>query len=454
MNPNLLIFPNHFLWGAATAAYQIEGAYAEAGKGASIWDHFTSLPGKIKQGHTGQIACDHYHRTESDVQLMANLGLPAYRFSISWPRLFPTGKAPLNTPGLAFYDRLVDTLLAHHMTPMITLYHWDLPQALQEKGGWVNRDTIYYFRDYAATVAQKLGDRVYLWITHNEPAVTAFQGHYQGILAPGMRDLKIALQVVHHLLVSHGLAVAALRENIGAKGKIGIALNLTPVYPLTESKSDREAAENCFLSYSGWFLDALFHARYPEKIVACYQPQNLMPQIQPGDWDLIAGPLDFLGLNYYTREVVRQAIGANVWGFQHVKPPAAEFTAMGWEIFPRGLFDILKTVHETYYPGKIFITENGAAFDDQVTPTGQIHDSNRIQYLHQHFNEAWRAIQAGIPLAGYFLWSLMDNFEWAEGFTKRFGMVYVDYPTQARIPKDSAHWYSEVMRQNGVSAID
>jgi beta-glucosidase len=453
MNPNLLTFPDQFIWGTATAAYQIEGAYSEAGKGASIWDYFTTLPGKINQGHTGQVACDHYHRSGSDVKLMVNLGLQAYRFSISWPRIFPNGKTPLNSPGLAFYDRLVDTLLSHQIVPLITLYHWDLPQALQEEGGWANRDTAYYFRDYAATVAQKLGDRVSHWITHNEPAVTAFQGHYQGIFAPGIRDLKMALQVAHHLLVSHGLAVGVLRDVLGANGELGIALNLTPGYPFTESSSDLEAAENCFLHYSGWFLESLFHACYPEKIMALYQSQNLMPQIQPEDWKSIACPMDFLGINYYTRDLVRQAVGANLWGFQLVKPESAEYTAMGWEVFPRGLFDILKTVHENYYAGKIYITENGAAFDDQLTPARQIQDSNRIQYLHQHFIEAWRALQQGVPLAGYFVWSLLDNFEWAEGYSKRFGMVYVDYATQERIPKDSARWYSQVIQQHGVSEI-
>lgn len=449
MTKRILTFPEGFLWGAATSSYQIEGAYAEDGKGESIWDRFSKTPGKVYQGHNGDVACDHYHRFRGDVKMMADLGLKSYRFSIAWPRIFPQGKGDKNEKGIDFYNKLVDSLLANNIQPFITLYHWDLPQTLQQKGGWANRDTAYYFRDYAGEMASRLGDRVSHWITHNEPAVTTFQAHYDGIHAPGIKDLKTALQVAHHLLLSHGLAVPVIRANID-DGEVGISLNLYPSYPASDSIDDIQAAKRNFDYYCGWFLEPIFNAHYPEEIEAIYQQNGLLPAVQPEDLKIAAVQTDFLGLNYYTRNLVRHSASNNIWGFKTTKPEKAEYTGMGWEVFPEGLFELLKQLTENYQPPKIYITENGATFQDKISKDGKVHDPRRIDYLHHHFVWAHRAIQAGVPLAGYFVWSLMDDFEWAEGYSKRFGMVYVHYDTQERIYKDSAEWYQAVIEQNGV----
>ncbi len=451
MATGILKFPDEFIWGAATAAYQIEGAYADDGKGESIWDRFCRVPGNIFEGHTGDIACDHYHRFLDDIKLMKNLGLQAYRFSIAWARIFPEGHGRLNPKGIDFYNRLVDALIAEGIQPYITLYHWDLPQALQDKGGWANRDTAYYFQDYAAEVTRQLGDRVDHWMTHNEPAVTAYLGHLYGIHAPGLKDYKMAIQVAHHLLLSHGLSVSIIRDNIKSESKeIGITLNLSPSYPASDAAADLEAANRYFNFNHGWFLEPLCSGQYPASILAIYEKYGYLPSMQPDDLRIIKTPIEFIGVNFYFRDLVKNAPGKNILNYDFVKPPDAKFTEMGWEVYPEGLYVLLKKLYLEYKTPKLYITENGAAFQDKKSPDGKIHDPLRIDYLQRHFQQAHRAIQEGVPLAGYFVWSLMDNFEWSFGFSKRFGLIYTDYQTLERTLKDSASWYRQVIEQNGV----
>ncbi|MBN2092924.1 beta-glucosidase [candidate division KSB1 bacterium] len=451
MVTEILKFPSEFIWGAATAAYQIEGGWNCDGKGESIWDRFCRVPGNILEGHTGDVACDHYHRFLDDIKLMKNMGLKAYRFSIAWSRIFPNGKGLINLKGIDFYNRLVDALLLENIQPFITLYHWDLPQTLQHNGGWANRDTAFYFQEYAAEVSRRLGDRVNHWMTHNEPAVTAYLGHLDGIHAPGLKDFKTAVQVAHHLLLSHGLSVPVIRENIKPQpGEIGIALNLSPSYPATDAPEDSEAARRYFNFNHGWFLEPLSLGRYPESIWKIYEKHGYLPAMQPDDLKIIATPTDFLGVNFYFRDLVKNAPGKNILNYDFVKLPNAQFTEMGWEVFPEGLYVLLLQLYQDYKVPRLHITENGAAFHDEKSPDGKIHDVLRIKYLQQHFQQAHRAIQAGVPLAGYFVWSLMDNFEWSFGFSKRFGLIYTDYQTLERTLKDSAIWYRQVIEQNGI----
>jgi beta-glucosidase len=443
----LLTFPSGFAWGAATAAYQVEGAWNEGGKGESIWDRFCHTPGHIAGGDTGDVACDHYHRYLADVQLMQALGLNAYRFSISWPRVLPNGRGPANPAGLDFYERLVDALLAAGIQPFITLYHWDLPQALQDLGGWGNRDMAFWFRDYADLLSRRLGDRARHWITHNEPWVAAFVGHCFGEHAPGVRDLGLALRASHHLLLSHGLALEPLRRNGGLATKAGIALNLYPGHPASDRAADEAATARCDGWFNRWFLDPLFRGSYPEDMLDLYGEHA--PEPAARDLKLIAQPLDFLGVNYYLRHVCR-AGGADDFlnvGFAH---PAGEYTTMGWEVYPPGLYEILERLHREYGVQSLYVTENGAAFADEPDVDGQISDVRREAYLREHLLQAHRAIAAGIPLHGYFAWSLLDNFEWSFGYTQRFGLVRVDFGTQARTIKQSGRWYAQVARENGV----
>ncbi len=446
-----LLFPSQFYWGTATASYQIEGGWNEDGKGASIWDTFSHTQGKIEDGSTGDVACDHYHRWREDVALMKEIGCNAYRFSISWPRVIPLGKGRINPAGLDFYDRLVDALLEAKITPFITLYHWDLPQALQDEGGWANRDTAYYFADYASVVAHKLGDRVKHWITHNEPWVVAWIGYGWGVHAPGLKNEKIALQVAHHLLLSHGVAVRVLRDACSG-GEIGITLNLSPVHPASEREEDKLAARRYDGFLNRWFLDPIFYGHYPPDVLELYI--QYAPRIDPGDMATISYKVDFLGVNYYSRSVMKFNPAAGPLQAEGVAPEGAEFTEMGWEIYPPGLYEILMRVGRDYQPEKLYITENGAAFADEIAPDGGVHDLKRISYLREHFAQAQKAIQDGAKLAGYFIWSLMDNFEWAHGFTKRFGIIYTDYQTQKRIMKDSALWYKKVIENNAVEIED
>jgi beta-glucosidase len=448
-------FPNDFLWGVATSAYQIEGAWNEEGKGESIWDRFSHTPGNVKNGDTGDIACDHYHRWPEDIGLMKELGLTAYRFSIAWPRIFPQGQGQVNQAGLDFYSRLVDGLLAANIIPFATLYHWDLPQALQDRGGWPERATAEAFTEYADLVTRHLGDRVKHWITHNEPWVVAFLGYQQGIHAPGWQDWPAAIKASHHLLLSHGWAVPVIRRN-SPEAAVGITLNLSPVFPASPSRADFEAARHHDGHLNRWFLDPLYGRHYPSDIVADYSERGYLPPegmsfVQPGDLDQIATKTDFLGINYYMRAVIRDETAPDNLPQTVFQAPESERTDMGWELYPEGLFDILNRVHFDYWPPQIYITENGVSYGDGPDETGRVQDERRLTYLRAHFAAAHRAMAAGVPLAGYFVWSLLDNFEWAEGYSQRFGLIWVDYQTQARIPKDSAWWYKKVIAQNGFS---
>lgn len=442
-------FPKNFLWGAATAAYQIEGAVVEDGRGESIWDRFSHTEGKIENGDTGDVACDHYHRYRQDVALMKEIGLKGYRFSIAWPRVYPEGKGRINRKGLDFYARLVDELLEAGIEPMVTLYHWDLPQAIQDQGGWANRETTRYFADYAATIFDALGDRVKLWITHNEPWVASFPGHALGEHAPGFKDYGLAVQVAHHLLLSHALTVNAFRELAIKNGKIGITLNLSPVVPASDSPEDRSAAVIADGYFNRWFLDPVFKGEYPADLLQIFEKRFKPMNIEPGDLSLIATLVDFLGVNYYFRKVVKHSNKDSIFGFEELKPPGI-YTEMNWEIYPRGLFDLLVRLDQDYNHPRIYITESGAAFKDNRIIDGRVEDEDRLEYLKCHFIEARRAIQAGVKLDGYFVWSLLDNFEWAYGYEKRFGLIRVDYQNQQRIWKKSADWYREVIKNNRV----
>ncbi|MGN6561539.1 MAG: GH1 family beta-glucosidase [Thermomicrobiales bacterium] len=448
-------FPDGFLWGAATAAYQIEGAVREDGRGPSIWDTFSHTPGKVQDGDTGDVACDHYHRWRADIGLMRDLGLRAYRFSIAWPRIFPDGAGAVNTRGLDVYDRLVDELLAANITPFVTLYHWDLPQALQDRGGWTRRDTVDRFAAYTDTVARRLGDRVTHWITHNEPWVAAFLGNYLGIHAPGLRDLPTAVLVAHHILLSHGRAAAALRAAGG--GQVGITLNLAPALPASESAADEDAARRMDAHLNRWYLDPLFGRGYPSDL----DPQLSVLQGRLADTTLaadlaaIAAPLDFLGINYYAPQIVRATpLADNPLGFAPVTEAELvargyELTGMGWPVVPDALHDLLLRVQRDYAPPALYITENGAAFPDRVVD-GAVNDPQRVAYLAGHLRAASAASAEGVPLRGYFVWSLLDNFEWSFGYSKRFGIVQVDYATQKRLPKTSAAWYQQAIDTNRV----
>jgi len=440
-------FPNEWVWGAATAAYQIEGAAREDGRGQSIWDAFTHAPGNVANGDTGDVACDHYHRYLGDIALMRELGLGGYRFSIAWPRIFPNGSGRPNAAGLDFYHRLIDALHDAGIEPYATLYHWDLPQALQERGGWLNRDTAKRFAEYAHTVAAALGSGVHHWFTINEPWVAAFLGHWFGIHAPGMRDLRAALLAAHHLLLAHGEGLVALRTEMQPGDRVGIALNLAPCYPAGDGNADLEAAHRYDGFVNRWFLDALYRGAYPDDMIRLYG--EAMPEVSAADMALIAQPTDLLAINYYTRDVVRYDPAATPLEARTIIPADAQLTSTGWEVYPRGLYDILSRVNADYRPPRIIIAENGAAYDDLLVD-GHVEDPRRRAYLHEHLLEAHRAISDGVPLHGYFVWSLMDNFEWASGYGKRFGLIYVDYATQARYIKQSGQWYAEVTREHGV----
>ncbi len=444
-----LTFPNGFLWGAATAAYQIEGAAAEDGRGPSIWDVFARTPGKVRHGDTGNIACDHYHRLDADLDLMSWLGLGAYRFSVAWPRVQPEGRGPANQRGLDFYRRMLDGLHARGITPMLTLYHWDLPQALQDKGGWAARDTSDYFADYAALVAQQLGDRVAYWVTLNEPWCSAFVGHLEGRHAPGLSDEATALAAAHHLLLGHGKAVAALRAAGGA-GQVGIVLNLSDPHPASDSEADRRAAAIVDGNENRWFLDPLFRGSYPAAMVEYHRAVSDLEFVRDGDLELIAAPLDYLGVNYYEQHVVSVGDDGVLRGaVKHL--PEGRRTAGDIAVRPDGLVNILRRLKAACTDLPLYVTENGAAFDDYVDPEGGVDDEERVAFLEAHLQAAAEAIADGVDLRGYFVWSLMDNFEWADGYGKRFGIVFVDYRTQDRIPKASARWYREVIARNGLT---
>ena len=440
-------FPPGFIWGAATAAYQVEGAWNEDQKGESIWDRFSHTPGKIENGDTGDVACDHYHRWQEDIDLMTAIGLQAYRFSISWPRIFPEGRGLPNQAGIDFYSKLVDSLLENGIEPYLTLYHWDLPQTLQDLGGWPARSTAEAFVEYADLVSQRLGDRVHNWITFNEPFVSAWIGHMEGRHAPGHQDVDEMLAASHHLLLAHGWSVPVIKEN-AADSQVGIVLNLSGMVPASNSYADRTAARRRDGFVNRWYLDPLAARGYPLDIVQYFgQPMDFVLE---NDLGIIARPVDFLGVNYYTRWVVRSEDIP-----EEENEPQTVFvnpnpTEMGWEVYPEGLYEILGRIHFDYKFNKLYITENGAAFPDMVNSSGRVEDPLRIAYLKDHLKSVSKAIAAGIPVKGYFVWSLMDNFEWAHGYSMRFGLTYVDYGTQARIMKSSAEWYQAVINSNAV----
>ncbi len=438
-------FPPDFTWGAATAAYQIEGATHEDGRGESIWDRFSHTPGKTLNGDTGDVACDHYHRWSDDVRLIRELGIGAYRLSISWPRILPDGRGRVNEAGLAFYERLIDALLAAGVQPWVTLYHWDLPWLLEERGGWPRRHTADAFAEFADVVARRLGDRVKQWITLNEPWCSAFLGYHTGEHAPGRTSLPDAVQATHTLLRAHGMAVPVIRRNSPA-ARVGITLNLTPTYPATDDEGDRAAATRHDGYFNRWFLDPLYGRGYPDDMVSLYG--EVAPVPEAGDLDAIAAPTDFLGVNYYSPAFVRDDPARHPWRAAPSAVPDADLTDFGWAVYPRGLLDLLLRLHRDYPTGPLYVTENGAAYDDAPPVGGRVDDSRRTTFYRRHLTAAKAAIEHGAPLRGYFAWSLLDNFEWAFGYSKRFGITYVDFGTQKRTIKDSGRWYGRVATTN------
>jgi beta-glucosidase len=445
-------FPIDFCWGAATAAYQIEGAWNVDGRGESIWDRFSHTSGKVAHGDTGDIACDHYHRWPEDVTLMQQLGLHAYRFSISWPRIFPSGGGRINQRGLDFYRRLLDALHTVHIAPVVTLYHWDLPQALQDRGGWANRDTAYRFAEYANTLFDQIGDQVAQWHTLNEPAIISYIGYAHGSKAPGTRRFWQLGKVIHHLLLAHGLTVQAYRTyRQPLPGRlptgIGIVLNLRIGHPQSASQRDHRAAARLDVLWNRMFLDPLFRGHYPEEGLRFLRRRGIIVDPLPSDLERIAAPIDLLGLNVYTRSVVA-ARRDPLLGARFIPTPGPT-TAMGWEIYPPALYETLRLA-ASYTDLPLYIAENGAAFNDEVKADGSIDDQDRIAFLDSYIAEARRAIADGINLKGYFLWSLLDNFEWEEGYQRRFGIIHIDFPSGRRTLKRSAHWYHDLIMRNAL----
>ncbi|MFD7435992.1 GH1 family beta-glucosidase [Streptomyces sp. NPDC059861] len=468
--PTALTFPSSFTWGTATAAYQIEGAATLDGRTPSIWDTYARTPGKVRNGDTGDIATDHYHRWREDVAIMADLGVGAYRFSLSWPRVQPTGRGPSVQKGLDFYRRLTDELLEKNIQPVATLYHWDLPQDLEDAGGWPERATADRFAAYAALAAEALGDRVRTWITLNEPWCSAFLGYASGVHAPGRTDPVAALRAAHHLNLGHGKAVQALRSNLPSYAQVSVTLNIHHVRPHSQEAEDVDAARRIDALANRVFTGPMLQGEYPEDLLRDTSSLTDWSFVKDGDLPEICQPLDFLGVNYYTPTLVSGgAAGSSHRSDGHGKSehtpwPAADdvtfhlppgsTTAMGWAVDPTGLHDLLVRMGRDFPRLPLMITENGAAFDDYVDPAGEVNDPDRIAYLQGHLAAVHRAIEAGVDVRGYFLWSLLDNFEWGYGYSKRFGAVYVDYPTGNRIPKASARWYGQVARSGVLSSPD
>jgi beta-glucosidase len=459
-------FPPGFLWGTATASYQIEGAAKADGRGPSIWDTFSHTPGAVWNGDNGDIACDHYHRMDEDLDLLAELDVAAYRFSIAWPRVQPTGSGPANQKGLDFYRRLVDGLRARDIEPTVTLYHWDLPQPLEDKGGWWVRETAERYADYVDIVARALGSDVERWITLNEPWCSSWLGYGAGRHAPGVQDIGKAAAANHHLLLAHGMAVPILRSAISS-AKVGITLNLGDHQPGSQHELDVAAAWRADGNLNRLFLEPVFHGQYPEDMLEHYRDSKPgFSVIQDGDLDIISQPLDFLGVNYYFPSTVvdiSRAKEARVAGYfvaageqfpdlrvRSLETPGRDKTAMDWEIGASGLTSLLIRIREEYTTLPIYITENGAAFDDYVDPNGDVKDHNRVAYLQEHISAVHDAIDAGVNVQGYFVWSLLDNFEWALGYSRRFGIVWVDFPSGARLKKESFVWYRDTIQSNSV----
>jgi beta-glucosidase len=450
-------FPEGFVWGAATAAYQIEGAADADGRTPSVWDTFSRTPGKTWHGDTGDIACDSYHRYREDVALIASLGLSSYRFSLSWPRIQPGGRGPANTKGLDHYRALLDELAGQGIAAAVTLYHWDLPQELQDEGGWASRDVAGRFADYTELVVKSLGDRAARWITLNEPQVVADNGYRQGSHAPGLTDPVAAAAANHHLLLAHGLSVQALRAHGAAE--VGITLDMHPIRLLGSGPELERARDIADADANGLYLSPILHGRYPEDASPSMRPPEEL--IADGDLELISAPLDFLGVNYYSPTFLRQGdpdrlladevpAPAPVPGVVGFRPPDLERTPMDWLVDPEGLYELLVRVAGEAPGLPLYVTENGCAAEDYITPEGTVNDPERVRYLHPHLAAAERAIKDGVPLAGYYVWSLLDNFEWGWGYSKRFGIVYNDFGTQRRIPKSSAAFYSAVARANAL----
>ena len=439
------MFAPDFVWGSAVSAYQVEGAVDVDGRGESIWDRFSATPGKVVNGDSGAVACDSYHRYREDVRLVTELGLNAFRFSVAWPRIFPEGRGRPNEAGLDFYDRLVDELLAAGVEPFVTLYHWDLPQALEEGGGWPVRATAEAFAEYVDVVSQRLGDRVRNWITMCEPWVISWLGYGLGEHAPGRRSEADALAAAHHVLLGHGLAAEVLRRR-SDEARVGITIDLVAFHPKSDSQADLAALARADGSRNRWILDPVLRGTYPEDMLETFAP--ILPPILDGDLETIAAPLDFLGINYYTRTVVRaDGVGAP----ETVEVDDVERTEMGWEVYPDGLYELLVRLRDEYELPPLYVTENGAAYADR-RENGTVHDPSRISYVDRHLTSIARAIEDGILVRGYFLWSLLDNFEWAFGYSHRFGIVYVDYETLERVPKASYHWYRDVIAASRASA--
>jgi len=452
---NKIIFPDNFIWGAATASYQIEGAWDKHGKGESTWDRFTHTPGKIRNNDTGDVADDHYRLWKKDIGLMKKLGLQSYRFSISWPRILPAGRGKVNQKGLDFYSKLVDGLLEADIKPFATLFHWDLPQKLEDEGGWTVRSTADAFVEFTDVISRILGDRVTNWITHNEPAVVAWLGYEMGVHAPGTKDstCALALRAAHHLLLSHGQAVPVIRKN-SPNAEVGITLNIGWKVAASNSVADLESARFDDGKWFRWFADPVYGRGYPADMTESFAKLGALPNgmdfVQAGDMNVIATPTDFIGINYYSRNLHRSGAANNAPQIDFPKPKTPEnWTEMDWENYPEGLTGVLARIYFNYNPRKLYITENGASYSTPPDEKGNVPDELRTNYLRTHFAAAHRAIQAGVPLAGYFVWSLMDNFEWSFGFSQRFGIVWVDYETQKRTLKDSAKWYKGVIKKNG-----
>ncbi|MDD2978432.1 MAG: GH1 family beta-glucosidase [Hespellia sp.] len=443
-------FPKNFLWGSATASYQVEGAVKEDGRGETIWDRYCKCPGRIKNGDTGEIACDHYHRYKEDVQLMKQLGLGSYRFSIAWSRILPEGTGKVSEEGIQFYVDLVDELLKAGIEPCVTLYHWDLPQAMQDIGGWANPKMADYFLEYSKIVFEKLGSRVRKWITLNEPYCVAFLGNFEGRQAPGIQDFSTALQVAYHLYLAHGKTVKYFRESQMA-GEIGITLNLMPrhAYPKSEENEQARVWADGYLNR--WFLDPLIFKRYPEDMIELYRKKQIkIPDFDKKSMEIIGQDLDFLGINYYNDQFVKR--NETCWPLETepVIPPELQVTDREWPITPDGLEEMLIRLKTEYGVKKIYITENGASFQDVVTEEHTVEDAARKEYLRKHLKAVYRAIQKGVPVKGYYVWSLLDNFEWGFGYTSRFGIIYVDFHTQERIVKASGKWFAKCIAMNGI----
>jgi beta-glucosidase len=429
-----------FIWGVATSSYQIEGAANEDGRGKSIWDTFCKVPGKVANFDNGDIACDHYHRFKEDLDLMKWMGVKAYRFSVAWPRVIPDGVGRVNEMGLDFYDRLIDSLLEREIAPWLTMYHWDLPEALQLRGGWNNREVVEWFGEYGEVLTSRFGDRVKNWMTLNEPLCSAWLGHLYGDMAPGIKDLQTALNVSHNLLMSHGLACQVIRSNV-SEANVGIVINVTPAVPATDSQVDSNAAQLADGFDNRWFLDPVFGRTYPADVIDAL---GASPEIHSGDMKLIAQDLDFLGVNFYFRQTVAADQNSKPLPIRSVNRENVKKTAMNWEVHPQAFEEILLRISKEYSPKAIYITENGSAWNDEVI-NGEIIDDERIDYLVRHLDAMRSARNQGAPILGYFAWSFLDNFEWAYGYEKRFGLIYVDYKTQTRTPKKSALFYRQLL---------